>query len=170
MRLSLIKSVIPYLEALSAKDRTSVLYRLFNETREVASTLRAADVVWVVGAPYCAEGVIWHRSQILFGNDERFRFPTKKRRHPMFTAMNASRVFMNRTLSTPSLKLLGLRRLDIGDNRKVVLITSFPLPGITDKPEVLLFDWTDFEVAGQLGQTPRGLSRPASSLKPNVRR
>ena len=97
------QGVIPYLEDFSAKENVC-LVSAFNETREFASTLKAADVLWVVGAPYWAEGIIWHRSQILFGNDE-LPLSYEKRTNPMFTAMNASRVFMNRTLSTTSLKL-----------------------------------------------------------------
>ena len=31
-----------------------------------------------------------------------------------------------------------------------MLLTDFELPNITDRPETLLFDWEDFEVAGEL--------------------
>ncbi len=51
-------------------------------------------------------------------------------------------------------EIIGYAGLDIGDNRKVMLITSFPLPGITDRSETLLFDWEDFEVAGSLDKLP----------------
>ena len=39
-------------------------------------------------------------------------------------------------------------------NKKIVLLTSTPLPDITDSPETLLFDWEDFEVAGGLDKLP----------------
>ena len=35
-------------------------------------------------------------------------------------------------------------------NKKVVLVADMELPDITDRPETLLFDWEDFEVAGGL--------------------
>ena len=41
----------------------------------------------------------------------------------------------------------GLERFS---DKKVVLISSLTVPGITDRPEILLFDWEDFEVAGRL--------------------
>ena len=34
--------------------------------------------------------------------------------------------------------------------KKVVLMSSLEIPDITDRPETLLFDWEDFEVAGGL--------------------
>ena len=46
---------------------------------------------------------------------------------------------------------MGLNRLP---NKTMVLLTSLPLPNITDRPETLLFDWEDFEVAGGLDKLP----------------
>ena len=39
-------------------------------------------------------------------------------------------------------------------NKTVILLTSMPLPNITDRPETLFFDWEDFEVAGGLDKLP----------------
>ena len=36
----------------------------------------------------------------------------------------------------------------------MVLLTGLPLSDITDRPETLLFDWEDFEVAGGLEKLP----------------
>ena len=44
--------------------------------------------------------------------------------------------------------------LDHRTDKRVVLITSASLPNITDRPETLLFDWEDFEVAGRLDKLP----------------
>ena len=46
---------------------------------------------------------------------------------------------------------MGLNRWS---GKKVVLISSLALPDITDRPETLLFDWEDFEVAGGLDKLP----------------
>ena len=35
-------------------------------------------------------------------------------------------------------------------NKKVVLISSLEIPDITDRPQTLIFDWEDFEIAGSL--------------------
>ena len=49
----------------------------------------------------------------------------------------------------------GLNRLS---NKTVVLLTSLPLPDITDRPETMLFDWEDFEVAGGLDKLPETIA------------
>ena len=50
--------------------------------------------------------------------------------------------------------LINQVRLNRLPNKKVVLFTSMPLPDITDRPETLLFDWEDFEVAEGLEKLP----------------
>ena len=42
----------------------------------------------------------------------------------------------------------------MGAGKKVVLMTSLELPNITNRPETLLFDWEDFEIAGGLNKLP----------------
>ena len=42
---------------------------------------------------------------------------------------------------------VGLNRLP---NKKVVLLSSLEIPGITDRPQTMLFDWEDFEIAGSI--------------------
>ena len=40
-------------------------------------------------------------------------------------------------------------------DKKVILISSLALPGVTDRPETLLFDWEDFEIAEGLDKLPQ---------------
>ena len=35
-------------------------------------------------------------------------------------------------------------------DKKIVILTSLLIPGITDRPETKLFDWEDYEIAGDL--------------------
>ena len=44
--------------------------------------------------------------------------------------------------------------LDRWADKTVVLISSLALPDITNRPETLLFDWEDFEIAGGLHRLP----------------
>ena len=46
---------------------------------------------------------------------------------------------------------MGLHRWS---GKKVILISSLAIPDITDRPDPLLFDWEDFEVAGGLDRLP----------------
>ena len=146
------QSVVPYLEDFSEKENVCLL-SVFNETRRAKSTLKAADVLWIVGAPYSAEAVIWHRSQILFGNDELPLAYEKKDESDGYSDERVQSVYEQNVVNCLT-EIIGYAGLDSGENRKVVLITSFPLPGITDKPEALLFDWADFEIAGSLDKLP----------------
>ena len=43
--------------------------------------------------------------------------------------------------------------------KKVVLLTGMWLPNITDRPETLLFDWEDFQVAGGLDKLAEVINR-----------
>ena len=146
------QAIMPYLEDFSEKENVC-LVSVFNETRRFKSTLKEADVLWIVGAPYSAEGSIWQRSQIVFGNDETPLSYEKKDESDGYTDERVQSVYEQNVVNALT-EIIGAARLDSGDNRKVVLITSFLLPGITDKPEVLLFDWTDFEIAGSLDKLP----------------
>ena len=85
----------------------------------------------------------------MFGNDE---IPLSYKKEDEFDVYSDERVqsVYEQNVVNYLTEIIGYTGLDIGDNRKVVLITSFPLTGITDRPETLLFDWADFEVAGSL--------------------
>ena len=59
-------------------------------------------------------------------------------------------------LTTGILGRAGFNRLT---GKKAVLISSLEIPDITDRPETLLFDWEDFEVAGELEKLPQTIAR-----------
>ncbi|MCY4552290.1 MAG: hypothetical protein OXC79_01340 [Candidatus Poribacteria bacterium] len=44
-------------------------------------------------------------------------------------------------------------------NKKVMLITGLRIPEIIDRPETLLFDWEDLEVAGGLDKLSEAIFR-----------
>ena len=146
------QDVIPYLEDFSEKENVC-LVSVFNEASGFKSVLKAADVLWIVGAPYWAEAIIWHRSQILFGNDARPLAYEKKDESEAYSDKRVLSVYEQNVVNCLT-EIIGSAGLDTGANRTVVLITGFRLPGITDRPEVLLFDWADFEVAGSLDKLP----------------
>ena len=45
------------------------------------------------------------------------------------------------------------------EGKKVVLLSSLEIPGITDRPETLLFDWEDFEIAGGLDKLSETIAK-----------
>ena len=130
------------------KQNVCLLTR-FKNLYNLDAAFEAAEVVWIVGTPYWDTGVIWHQAQLIFGNDEEplcydadteFQHYKDERVQRIYTQIVAG-------LITDTIGRVGLNRWD---NKKVVLISSLDIPDITDRPETLLFDWEDFEIAGGL--------------------
>ena len=132
-----------------ADEENVCLLTKFRNLYNLDAAFEAADVVWIVGTPYWDTGVIWHQAQLIFGNDEEplcydadteFQLYKDKRVQRIYTQIVAG-------LITDIIGRVGLNRLD---NKKVILMSSLDIPDITDRPETLLFDWEDFEIAGGL--------------------
>ena len=150
------QGIIPYVENLAEKENVC-LVTVFNDTRKFESSLKEADVLWIVGTPYWTQGIIWRRSQILFGNDEIPLSYKKEDESDTYSDERVQSVYEQNVVNYLS-EVIGYAELALGQNRKVMLITSFSLPGITDRPETLLFDWEDFEVAGRLDKLAEAIT------------
>ena len=124
-------------------------FRDFQEVEGLETAFQEAQVVWMVGMPEMGARAILSRTQILFGNDEEplsyeiepepYRY--KDERVQSVDEKEVTRIF------TQVIEMAQLNRLE---NKKVMLITGLRIPEITDRPETLLFDWEDFDVAGGL--------------------
>ncbi len=116
---------------------------------EADAAFEAAGVIWIVGTPVLQLGPIWQRAQIFFGNDEtpfnyeRETKPYHYKDERIQSVYEAAAVSM----LTQAVELI---QLNHRTGKKVILIAGLELPGITDRPETMLFDWEDFEVAGRL--------------------
>ena len=115
----------------------------------LASAFERSDVIWIVGAPYWPPHLMWKQAQILFGDDEEplcydVEFNPYRYTDARLQALCEQNVV---GILTQIIGRIGLNRLS---NKTVALLTGMPLPGITDRPETLLFDWEDFEIAGGL--------------------
>ena len=141
----------------NAVRKENVYYRSHIKRAVNANALKSefelADVIWIVGAPYWPPQLMWKQAQILFGGDE----------EPLSydVEMNPYRYKDKRIQGLCEQNIVGILtkiiqqvRLDRFSNKTVVLLTGMPLPHITDRPETLLFDWEDFEVAGGLDKLP----------------
>ena len=119
----------------------------------VVSAFELADVIWIVGAPYWPPHLMWKQAQVLFGDDaeplcydvDMDSYHYKDERIQKLCEQNIIGILT---------EIIGQAGLTHLPNKKIVLLTSVPLPGITDRPETLLFDWEDFEVAGGLDKLP----------------
>ena len=137
-----------HLQNIAAKENVCFVIG-FKKMEELDLPLETADLIWIVGAPYWTPGLTWRRSQILYGNDEKPLCYEGEAEYGSYKDERVQSVYdRNATgLLTQIIGRTGLNRLS---NKTVVVLTGMPLPDITDRPETLLFDWEDFEVAGGL--------------------
>ena len=121
----------------------------FKNMEALETAFEAADVIWIIGAPERPPGLIWRRAQILFGdNEEPLSYRTEMGSNS-YTDERIQSIYEQEAASLLT-EIMESARLNHTTGKKVVLITGLRLPNITDRPDTLLFDWEDFQVAGGL--------------------
>ena len=146
------KPLTRWLKGIAKKENVCFVTN-FKETSGFEEGFEEAQVVWIVGTPYWAPGIFWLRSQMLFGNDEEpLCYEGDYEGDPESYHFKDERV-----QNVCEQHIVGLLREVVGraglnrlTGKTVVLISSLELPDVTNRPETLLFDWEDFEVAGGL--------------------
>ena len=144
--------IIEHLTDVAEKENVCFITD-FKELERLETAFEEAQVVWIVGTPPWEPGMIWRRAQILFGNNEKPLRYEKKTEPCSYKDERVQSVYEQHVVGSLT-KIIGRAGLNRLSGKKVVLITSFPLPDITDRSETLLFDWEDFEVAGGLDKLP----------------
>ena len=134
---------------------------LLNEFQDLdnsAAAFQKADVVWILGTPFWEPGATWRRAQILYGNDTQPLSYEADTEFFNYKDERLQRIYAQgiAELTTGILGRVGFNRLT---GKKAVLICSIEIPDITDRPETLLFDWEDFQVAGGLEKLPQTIAR-----------
>ena len=132
-----------------AKNENVCFLAFFREMEGLETAFQEAQVIWIVGLPYIRPSDLLERTQILFGNDEE---PLSYEMEPETYRYKDERVqsVYEITVSRLFREIIELAQLNRFANKKVMLLTSLRIPEITDRPETLLFDWEDFDVAGGL--------------------
>ena len=139
---------IEQLKDLTSHENVCFL-TIFRETEGLETAFQEAQVLWMVGMPDMGPRAILQRTQMLFGNDEEplsYEMEPESYRYIDERVQSVYEITTFR-IFTEIIELAQLHRLA---NKKVMLITSLRIPEITDRPETLLFDWEDFDVAGGL--------------------
>ena len=132
-----------------AKNENVCFLTGFRAVEGLETAFQEAQVIWVVGMPEMGPRAILRRTQILFGNDEeRFLYEME----PESYRYKDERVqsLYEKAVAHIFAQIIELAQLNRLANKKVMLITSLRIPEITDRPETLLFDWKDFDIAGGL--------------------
>ena len=111
------------------------------------------QVVWIIGTPSWEESTVWWQAQMLFGNDKKPLYYEREIESNHYKDERIQELYQQNIvcLLKRTVEKFGL---SCWTDKKVVLITGLELPDITDRPETLLFDWEDFEVAGGLDKLP----------------
>ncbi len=108
-----------------------------------------AEVIWILGAPERPPGLMWRHAQILFGNHEQPLSYETETGSNAYTDPRIQNVYEQRATSLLT-EIFETVKFNDKTAKKVVLLTGVRLPNITDRPDTLLFDWEDFQVAGGL--------------------
>ncbi len=133
-----------------AKNENVCFLTAFRWMEGLETAFQEAEVIWIVGLPEIGPRAILERTRILFGNDEE---PLSYEMEPEVYRYKDGRVqsVYEKAVAhifTDIIEFAQLNRLET--NKKIMLITGLRIPEITDRPQTLLFDWEDFEVAGGL--------------------
>ena len=129
----------------------------YQEMNLIETFPEAVDVIWVIGSPKSSINAIWHRSQMLFGNDEEPLSYDYDMMSSSYKDIRLQSVYEEDV--TYSLTQIILKaELDRLTDRRIVLIAGVPLPNITNRDETAIFDWEDFEIAGGLEKLPDAIN------------
>ena len=137
---------IHQLEDIANYENVSFL-TVFRKFEGLETAFQETEVIWIVGMPDLGPQGILLRTQILFGNDEK---PLSYEMEPKAYRYKDERVqsVYEKTIFQLFTDIMDMIQLNRLANKKVMLITSLRIPEITDRPETLLFEWGDFDVAG----------------------
>lgn len=133
-----------------AKNENVCFLMGFRREAGLEIAFQEAQVIWVVGLPEIGPRAILKRTRILFGNDEK---PLSYEMEPESYRYKDARVqsVYEKEVTDMFTRMTGLAQLHrLETNKKIMWITGLRIPEITDRPETLLFDWEDFDVAGGL--------------------
>ena len=146
------KSVVSRLDDIAEKENVSFVTS-FNNIRGRSADFEKTQVIWIIGTPQWLPKLVWRRAQILFGNDEEPFSYEEEVEAGGYKDERIQDVYEQEIIRvlTRAIQRTGLDRWT---DKTVVLVSSLAIPDITDRPETLLFDWEDFEIAGGLHKLP----------------
>jgi hypothetical protein len=141
-------SITDKLTDLAAKPNVCFVAN-FKAMHTIPQDIEPVQVLWIFGTPYWPQRTIWQQAQMLFGNDEK---PLDYEGELLTSHYKDERIqgVYNQNVVGLLTQIVGYMGLNRSSGKTVMLLNNFELPDITDRPETLLLDWVDFEVAGGL--------------------
>ena len=111
-------------------------------------SLRKSNILWVTGFPQITPQHIWLRAQQFYGHEKKLLY-YETDEDGRFLDERVQSVYEHDAIYTILEEVRKLKYTQMS-NKKIVILTSLSIPGITDRPETKLFDWEDYEIAGDL--------------------
>ena len=140
-----------------AKNENVCFLTGFRNREGLEIAFQEAEIIWIVGMPEMGPRAILQRTQILFGNDEEPLSYERELESYRYKDERVQSVY-EKDIRHIFTQVIALAQLDRLTNKKVMLITGLRIPEITDRPETLLFDWEDLEVAGGLDKLSKAIT------------
>ena len=140
-----------------AKKKNVCFVNDFQNVKGSDTLSETPDVIWVVGTLQQPTAAIWHRAQMLFGNDEEPLSYEDEIESGTYKDPRLQSIYEEEAVYSLT-RIIGQAELDRLTDRRIVLITGLPLPNITDRPETSIFDWEDLEIAGGLDKLPEAIA------------
>ena len=141
-------STIEHLQGI-AKNENVCFLTSFQVWEGLETAFQEAQVIWVIGLHETGPRSSLRRAQILFGNDEEPLSYEREDRSYQYEDPRVQSVYEKEVfrICTEIIELAQLNRIA---NKKIMLMTGLRIPDITDRPETLLFDLEDLDIAGGL--------------------
>ena len=128
-----------------------------NHAKVLETEFEGTDVIWLFGTPYWLPHLIWRNAKILFG-DAAEPLDYSVSMNPYVFKDKRIQLLAEQYSLNALIGMLSYARLQ--DSGKTILLkTALRVPGLTDAPETMLFDWEDFEIAGGLDKLPETIAR-----------
>ena len=149
--------IIRQLVDLSEKENVCRVVN-FKNLNWMDPDFQKAEVLWIIGMPHWPQSTIWWHAQRLFGSDAEPLYYEGGLASDSYKDERIQRLYRQKVVGILTRCVEQTGRLSRSTGKKVVLITSVELPNITDRPETLLFDWEDFQIAGGLDKLPEAIA------------
>ncbi|MDE0636834.1 MAG: hypothetical protein OXI43_13435 [Candidatus Poribacteria bacterium] len=147
---------IRYLDNI-AKNENVCFLTGFRNREGLETAFQKAQVIWIVGMPEMGPRAMLERTQILFGNDEEPLSYEMELESCLYKDERVQSVY-EKDIVHIFTQVINMAQLNRLTNKKIMLITGLRIPEITDRPETLLFDWEDLEIAGGLDKLSEAIA------------
>ena len=110
--------------------------------------IEASNVLWMLGMPAIGFRSLWQTCQQFFGHEDEPLSYEWSRDHT-FKDTRVQSVYESAAAESIIRKIKEFHQNPLPD-KKAIILTSLPIPGVTDRDDTLLFDWEDYLIAGDL--------------------